>query len=255
MNDEKRQEVREQSAFRPCKNSISVELSREASSALGDAYELLCLAFRLPNAVLFDGMKDGRLLDSVRSIADDLGLDNGGECIPFVMERLEEARCLQGDALGSLRVAYTNLFTHPVAPRVMCHESLFLYFEADPGAPIGNAPRLFINNAALSVERIMRESGLHRSEERNESSDHIATELELLGRLFTHRAECLVESGAEEVLAVDSVIGEIVHYHCKKWHPSFFKAVMNAGEHPFYTGLAAWGLRVTELVMESYGKQ
>lgn len=230
-----------------------LEMSLEEAQAFADAYAFLSLATRLPTMGLAEALGNGLLADAVKSMASDLGRLANAE----LAVKAELAFSNAGNrrpSLSELRAAYTELFTNPLGAKVMIHESLFRYYKDNPDGEVGRAPRLFVNPAALSVERIVREAGLRRSSESNESADHISTELELLGRLFEAKTECIhaqlddMEAAAAEH-AIDEVIREFVFYHVNRWHCDFFEAVCSANSHVFFVGLGLWGQYVTRAIL------
>lgn len=219
------------------------------AQAFADAYAFLSIGLKLPSSGLADLLREGHVVETVASMAADLGGPSNQlaerACELFLRSQGEEAA-----KLPALRAAYTALFTNPLGTKMHIHEAQFLYYQADPDADVGLSPRMFVNPSALSVERIVKKAGLERNGASNESADHIATEMELLSKLFAEKARLRHVAGPEgaatdEEIALDSVIREFSHYHCQKWHEAFFEQLSVSEVCDFFDGLGFWGLFVT----------
>ncbi|MBR2790502.1 MAG: molecular chaperone TorD family protein [Eggerthellaceae bacterium] len=235
-----------------------IRISGLCAQAFADCYGFLTLACKLPSPGLFATLVSGELVKALGGMADDLSGRGDGALAKAALASFAaaQARVHEGFSHADLRAHYTELFTSPAGPRLMAHEALFLYYRDNPDATPGFAPRMFVNNAALSVERIFKEAGLARNPESNESADNIATEAELLSRLFAAKAQMRGEaeqaaSGGDSAgegegeLALDAVIREFTFYHVTKWHRDFFAAVEAEGIDEFFTGVGAWGRYLT----------
>ncbi len=267
-------------------------ISQKEAQAFADAYAFLDISLKLPGRGLADSLIEGVLVESVESIALDLSrladedlakracrhFAKAQEC---AQKRVQECAQKEGrgegredgrSELSSLRSSYTTLFTNPLGAKMHIHEAQFLYFLENPDADAGLSPRMFVNPAALSVERIVKKAGLSRNDKSNESADHIATEMELVSRLFAEKARCreIAERGGsldgtgpalgteralgteptlESERALDAVIREFSYYHCAKWHEKFFEQLAASGVHEFFNGLGWWGQFVTKALM------
>jgi TorA maturation chaperone TorD len=190
--------------------------------ALSDLCLFLSSAFRLPTQTLVDSLNDGSLVVSLNDLFGVFASckEDSEACEDFIT--FAEIFALSNISLSNLRHAYTSLFTHPERPLIPPYESLFLYWEKNPGGRYEGAPHLFVCPAALDAERIYKKAGFTRSLAYNESADHISTQMEFVSRLLTEKAQLLSKQAIQEAAAVDNLLAEFSRYHLEKWGERFF---------------------------------
>lgn len=215
----------------------------QQAQGIADFYQLLGILFRLPQEEMVQSLFDGTLADNADEILEEVNLSQ--ERYAIIRGALDDlrAQAKKGNiTLPLLRHAYTTLFTHPERPRVFIHESQFLFWEANPDSSYDLAPRMFVSPAALDAERCYKKAGLYRSKERNESADHISTELEFMARLFAHKAALLEQGGAgAELSDIDALVEEFNYYHLNKWGLAFFEKCATSEVQPVYQALGVVG--------------
>lgn len=147
------------------------------------------------------------------------------EIVPLISDIPELAETLgeNGNSINWEEMAadHYQLFGMNVYP----YESCFLEPERNPGADVSR-----------SVLEFYSQSGFQSSNE--ESPDHIAVELELLGFLTNTERNYLLEGNFEEVEKIRAVQVEFIDRHLVYWLPQFVFAVSRQNIHPLYNQTA-----------------
>jgi TorA maturation chaperone TorD len=233
-------------------NSCGLFSSVNKCLALSSLYQFLAILLRLPTEVLVSALKESTFKSAVLKSMDDIGFDETyAKAIAVALDEVSQFLLSDDSVLHTIRHEYTMLFSHPVRPKVDIYESLFLYWERHPNGTYDEAPRLFISDAALDAERCYRKVGLYRSQSVNEPADHMATELEFIGRLIEYKADLEHRPNSNEIVKVDDVIKEFLALHLKKWGAPFFRRVTVSTDNLLYKTIGLLGSAVVDYTINS----
>lgn len=199
------------------------------------AWELMALAFRLPDKVLAKAVSSGEWRDAALELTDVLGvgLPEGWD------EGLDAALSREADSLmHELRVEHTHLFLGAPDPVVSPYEGVWAAMDD------GVQPLLFVNPKSMAVERFIKACGLGRPKDSNEPLDFVATECELLEYLALLAggfAETPENSRTLESFpggSASAAYTEFLTEHAMYWLPRFADAVIAKSRIPFYRSAA-----------------
>jgi TorA maturation chaperone TorD len=217
---------------------------------ISDFYRFFSSLLQLPTNALISSLHDSSFEKGFRQMVDEMGFRSNKVEVSEALYCLKSLGQKNETNLQVLRHAYTTLFTHPDKPLIFIYESQFLFWEAHPDAGLDEAPRLFVNPAALDAERCYKKAGLSRSVDFNESADHMSIELEFMARLYAYRVELFEKGDTEELIRVDDLIAEFNSLHFKKWGIAFFQKCAQTSVHPFYQALGSIGAVFMEEMLE-----
>ncbi|MCL1798248.1 MAG: molecular chaperone TorD family protein [Eggerthellaceae bacterium] len=232
---------------------MKLEQNPQQLAAVADFYLLLGLMLRLPQEDLVSRFSDAAFHEGLIEMIHESGFDKDRQkelrCSFDELKKLAEEGSL---SVPDLRYAYTKAFTHPVKPSIFIYESQFLFWDENPEASYGEAPRTFISPAALDAERCYKKANLTQSADLNEPADHMSIELEFMSKLYDHKAKLVEQQdkddenpAAEEVRAeierTEALIQEYNYYHFSKWGIRFFEKCKTSNLHPYYQALGAIG--------------
>jgi TorA maturation chaperone TorD len=214
-------------------------------------YLLLGTLLQFPTQEVSARLADGSLIDSATELSEVLEPNRREQEPGHIVSRLRIPV-----TLSDLRSEYTRLFDHPEMPAVQRFEGLFRFFEKHPGQrDYRDAPRRFVNPAALDAERCYKKAGFVRSPELNEPADSMPTELEFMSRLYEGKLDALQAGDDEQAVFADECIEEFSRIHLHKWAIPFFEAVARESRIDFYRAVGLLGAAFMKTMLHEHAEQ
>ena len=185
--------------------------------ARADACRLYSACFYPPDNQLFArenlGEKLGALLKTASPMAASL--------LPPL------GRYIETEDPEALAVAYTRLFLGP--PEVLAPPYASCYLDGE---------RYVMGPSVVEIKKFYDSAGLGMDEDFTETPDHVSAMLEFLYYLNFRMAVAIAAGNPDEREAMAHLQSRFLEKYMKPWIPDFSRKIIEANQHPFYTGLA-----------------
>lgn len=136
----------------------------------------------------------------------------------------------EGD-IEALAIEYTRLFVGP-GPHAAPYGSVHSEKTGDGGRLWGDS--------TVEVKRLIEASGLTFASDYGGIPDHLAVELEFLGRLAEAERRASAEGESAKAATLRSLQGKFLRDCVQIWFPAFVAKVTAMNPRPFYAGFVAF---------------
>ena len=203
-------------------------------TATADLFSLVAYLMQTPTADMVANLQQVSLADDLRAIAGELDMAPGHvEELCVRLEGLQRRMADDGNALSSLRIEHTRVFTQPKRPLIWPYEGVFTDDELVRAGEESTEARVFVNPTAGDAERAYKAAGF-AVEGYREPADYIVTELEFCAKLHERIAKAVLEGDAEQEAFFVERLELFKRRHADAWIPRFFLRVADTCQHEVY---------------------
>ncbi len=179
-------------------------------------------------SIIYAKEPDKELLEKIMkpdflNTLSEAGIEFGDEFLKTPNEKL----------LEDLIVEYTRLFLGP-GSHISPHESVYIGGYRDKNPKSG----LLWGDATVEVKHMVEELGYVYREEYNGIPDHLAVELELMGRLTAKEHDVLINEDIREGYKCLLQEKQFLTEHLSRWIEVFCDRVTENAGHVFYREMA-----------------
>ncbi len=191
--------------------------TRALLMARADACRLFAACFYPPDNQLFSREKLGDRLGALLKTA----CPRAASLLPPL------GRYIETENAEVLAVAYTRLFLGP--PEVLAPPYASCYLDGE---------RYVMGPSVVEIKKFYDSAGLGMDEDFTETPDHVSAMLEFLYYLNFRMAVAIAAGNPDEYEAMAHLQNRFLEKYMKSWIPDFSGKIIEADQHPFYTGLA-----------------